>query len=365
MSKNSREVIVFIERIQHVAEKCLFLIARIIFRNTIREWNLDLLEARIFDEHYCKKSLETVNVPLLIGFRAKNPSPFHDFRPVGTLLQRVARPSPYSAHNLSSIAGQKSPFAHEVFVLDSDRKELEQGSVSVHFHVHHTSIADEVFQRLGDQLAGQKIWITCTSADLENSIRGLQSFKRAVSLASKSSIEEVPNHGRDIYPFLTLPDEFWDSGVALHLHTKSPSPAYDDWREFLFTNLIGNEHNPNFMRNAFALKTNQEWGMIYPRDPHILGWGRNYRNAHRMAAKIGIDLQQGRFSTFDFPVGNMFMFKPRYLKRLRELMSGEIIPLEPIAKDGTVLHAFERLTPFFVTSNGGRVLHCHQPGEGR
>ena len=63
--------------------------------------------------------------------------------------------------------------------------------------------------------------------------------------------------------------------------------------------------------------------------------------AEEIAAKMGLgDLPKA----FDFPVGTMFWMRAATLKPFIDLgLNWEDYPREPLAEDGTMLHAIERL----------------------
>jgi lipopolysaccharide biosynthesis protein len=66
---------------------------------------------------------------------------------------------------------------------------------------------------------------------------------------------------------------------------------------------------------------------------------------------------------FNFPIGTMFWARPKALAPLFSLrLQWNDYPEEPVAIDGTVLHALERLLPFTAAHAGYRYATTHVPG---
>ena len=71
-------------------------------------------------------------------------------------------------------------------------------------------------------------------------------------------------------------------------------------------------------------------------------------------------------ATFNFPVGTMFWARPAALMPLFELgLTWDDYPTEPIANDGSLLHAIERILPFVVEASGFRSVLTNVPGISR
>ena len=102
-------------------------------------------------------------------------------------------------------------------------------------------------------------------------------------------------------------------------------------------------------------------GLIFAEEPHLTDWSGNLALAQKLAVRVGLD--QGFPPFFEYPVGTMFWLRPRALKPLLDLELGwDDYPEEPIANDGTILHALERLIPFAAESQGLTWMTTHIPG---
>jgi lipopolysaccharide biosynthesis protein len=168
----------------------------------------------------------------------------------------------------------------------------------------------------------------------------------------------VPNRGRDIGAFLVALAEgrFRSYGVVGHIHGKRSPHVADEigrrWRNYLWQNLVGGKRataDAIIARFAEAAAL----GLVFPEDPHIVGWDQNRDMAEALARRMNIPLPLP--DHFDFPVGTMFWARPESLAPLVDLkLTWEDFPDEPVPIDGTILHALERLIPFVVARSGYR-----------
>ena len=107
-----------------------------------------------------------------------------------------------------------------------------------------------------------------------------------------------------------------------------------------------------------------ELGLVFADDPHLNDWDGNREVAEALAARMSLKEPLPPF--FDFPVGSMFWARTAALKPLFDLKLGwDDYPKEPIANDGTLLHALERLFPFVARAAGYRYAATQVPGMTR
>ena len=104
-------------------------------------------------------------------------------------------------------------------------------------------------------------------------------------------------------------------------------------------------------------------GMVFPDDPNIVGWVKNKPFAKELAERLGIAELPENFS---FPVGTMFWARVDALRRFWALgLDWEDYPEEPIPRDGTILHALERLLPLGLTPGVNQCAVTHVAGVTR
>jgi glycosyltransferase involved in cell wall biosynthesis len=235
---------------------------------------------------------------------------------------------------------------------------------ALHVHAFYPELMEELLQCLAGNLSGCDLFIsTCRDEDLSQLKTVLGSYDRG-----KVEFCVVPNRGRDIGPFLTQyqwPNTSYD--LIGHLHCKKTAhlnaEVGETWRHFLWWNLIGNRL-PMMDLIASHFEADERLGLVFPDDPHVVGWWNNKKAAEALTKKMGIleDLPQA----FEFPVGTMFWCRPLALRPLFELgLTWEDYPAEPLPNDGTILHALERLLPLVAQNEGYRVAATNVPGVTR
>ena len=171
-------------------------------------------------------------------------------------------------------------------------------------------------------------------------------------------VKLVPNHGRDIYPFVALVN----SGlierypVVCKLHTKrSPHRRDGDaWRRELIRAILGSPANVSAILRAFA--DDDSLGLVVA-DGHLYSgakwWDGNMTRCEELALRSGIEIAP---DTVTFAGGSIFWVRGNVLRRVRELDLGATsFERETGAVDGTTAHAVERLFSVFAVAEGLRV----------
>ena len=234
--------------------------------------------------------------------------------------------------------------------------------VALHIHLYYVDHARNIAARLAANETSCDLYI---STDTEAKARHLGSvFNRHHGAVD---IRVMPNLGRDIGPFLTgFRREIIEGGYDMfgHLHGKQSlgvdGPMGDLWREFLWDNLVGDRFRMlDLAAGVFAAEL--QIGLLMAEDPHVVGWNQNRAVAENLAERMGISLPLDEF--FDFPLGTMFWARPAALMPLLDLkLDWTDYPSEPLAGDGTLLHALERLMPFAARCAGLEVAGLRAPG---
>jgi glycosyltransferase involved in cell wall biosynthesis len=226
--------------------------------------------------------------------------------------------------------------------------------VAVHGHFHYPDLLNDFIRRLRRNQTAVELLLTTTSDDRAATISEIIS-RLGVKHAT---IIVVPNRGRDIGSMLTGLNQaaLFAYDVIGHFHGKR-SPHVDAaigeaWRSALWENLVGGKHNMmDVIMNSFA--SDATLGLVFAEDPNLADWDENRTMADGLAARMGLSLPLPNH--FDFPVGTMFWARPQALRPLMDLGIGwDEYPDEPLAPDGTMLHALERLVPFSAEHAGYR-----------
>ena len=256
------------------------------------------------------------------------------------------------------------PWLHRVF---GPTKELAPSKLktAIHGHFHYPDLLGDFLRSLGVNQTRPDLFITTTSGEKMAEIN--VELERTGWHAK--DVWVVPNLGRDIYPFIKeLPQRLaahYD--IVGHIHGKKSkhvdAQIGDRWRNFAWQHILGDQ-NPMVDLISAAFSNNSDIGLIFPEDPHLNGWDRNEKIATEMAGRMGLATPLPIH--FDFPVGTMFWARPEALKPLFEMeLDSSEIPVEPVAEDGTILHAFERLIPFVVAKTGFNYATTHVAGVNR
>ena len=258
----------------------------------------------------------------------------------------------------------KGPWLHEVIRPDEfkpARGKRPRLRAAIHAHFHYPELAGEFLDKMGPNVSRINLFL---STDSEEKAEFLHKTAERFS-RGWLEIRVVPNRGRDIGPFLTaFSKELAHYDVIGHFHGKRSTgidaAMGDNWREFLWQHLLGSRH-PMIDVVLAHFAADEGLGLVFAEEPHLCDWDANLEIAEEVAAKAGIESPLPPF--FEFPVGTMFWARPQALAPLVDLkLDWEDYPKEPLANDGTLLHALERLIPFAAEKQGYRYATVHIPG---
>ncbi len=312
----------------------------------------------------------------------------HQWAVVGTSLDQVSNPhfrrpcagfhpQVYAqAHPEACVEGTENPLAHwlragrpsgrwsrQVFSpLDARPRASAPVRVALHAHFYFVVSARHLAARLARNDTRCDLFL---STDTSTKAADLQAA--FAKHGGNVEIRVMPNRGRDIGPLLTgFAREIVSGGYDVfgHVHGKqslSVDAAMGDlWREFLWENLIGGAYPMlDLVADTFAVRP--DLGLMMAEDPHLVGWDENRVIAETLATRMGVSLPLDDF--FDFPLGNMFWARPGALAPLLALdLAWVDYPAEPLADDGTLLHALERIVPYAARRAGLSVAGLRAPG---
>ena len=271
-------------------------------------------------------------------------------------------PHIYARHRMAEAGGalQTDPYADFLragrpagpwslpVLTENDTATLSTGArklrTALHIHAYYTDALGAVLDHLSINETRPALYVSVTNE------QGKAEAQAALDdYAGDATVRILPNAGRDIGPFLTglsaeLAAEY---DIVGHIHTKKSLALANDalvqnWTAFLFENTLGGQIGGAMLDrvlNAFA--ADAELGVVFPSDPHVISWSRNRDQAERLAASMGLNPLP---DSFDFPVGTMFWMRSTALRPFAELkLDWAAYPREPVAYDGTLLHALERM----------------------
>lgn len=264
-------------------------------------------------------------------------------------------------------AGQpKGPWNFELITSEMKAKPLSPKlRIGLHIHVHYPELFPAIIERLKQNTVRPDLLISVTSESVRVSvIADLETYD-----GGEVDIRIVPNRGRDIGSFLTEFAETISGQYDLigHVHTKKSTDMKNEsasrrWNDFLLENLLGGQV-PMADIILGQMGNEQEIVMVFPDDPHIVGWGKNLPIAQNLSSIVGI---QKLYQELCFPIGTMFWARTNALKALFDLnLRWEDYPEEPLPYDGSLLHALERIFGLVATKDGGVISLTNVPEVSR
>lgn len=202
-----------------------------------------------------------------------------------------------------------------------------------------------------------------TSSD-ENKAR-IEAFFEKLPVHSVTVLT-VENRGRDVGAFLCdLSPYLQEYEYVCFMHDKKAIQTKPGSVGAGF-GYICNENickNADYVRNVLLeFERDPYLGLLCPPYPthgvYFLnmcsgGWGPNFDNTKALAKKLGLDVPMSGEKSPITPYGSVFWFRAKALAPLfAKGWRHEDFPPEPLAQDGTISHAIERIYPFVAQSAG-------------
>ena len=172
----------------------------------------------------------------------------------------------------------------------------------------------------------------------------------------------MPNHGRDIFPFVHLVNSGVMQGykAVCKIHAKK-SPHLQDgdhWRRHLISGILPQTGAQRLLQRFCNDPKAGIWvadGQHYD-DPQW--WGSNFERIRTLLQSIEVPVDKKRLS---FPAGSMYWIKPQLLDLLRGLqLTVNSFDLEKGQTDGTLAHCLERALGMMVDAAGLQIRQTSQ-----
>lgn len=192
----------------------------------------------------------------------------------------------------------------------------------------------------------------------------LKRLKKRFTSRKHTGFHIKENRGRDISALLVAArDAVAASDYVCFLHDKSPNAEYltedtERWTDNLWGNMLSDEL---YIRHVISLfEHEKDLGILFPPAPigeylfHWYGdtWLANYENTCKLAETIGLS---AKIKRGDMPtgMGTVFWARGEALKKLYSLdWTYEMFPEEPLAADGMLNHAVERVLEYAAEDMG-------------
>lgn len=185
------------------------------------------------------------------------------------------------------------------------------------------------------------------------------------SLSNQIDIRVIENRGRDVSALLVGAADVVNryKYVAFYHDKKTrqvnPGTVGMSFSYKLSEGLLASKCYVHNVLHTF--EKNTHLGMLSPLPPdhgiyfNVLGneWGSNYENSLLLAAEMELHVPISKDKPPVAPLGTVFWFRSAAMKALfKRSWKYEDFPPEPNGSDGTLLHAIERLYPFFAQEEG-------------
>lgn len=250
-------------------------------------------------------------------------------------------------------AGAQAP---SLPAISPDQMALEPARYAIVLHVFYRDMWDEVATVIARQRFDYDLFVTLTLDETQpdDAIR-----TRILASFPKARIWTLPNHGRDILPFLHLAQSglLAPYAAVCKLHTKkSPHRGDGDlWRQDLMNGVLGDPKRTTARLAAF--QADPQAG-LWVADGHRLAgaawWGPNRARALAILAKSGL---ASDLDPLIFAAGSIYWVNRALLQRLAALpLTAADFEPEMGQVDGTTAHALERAFGLISLQAGLNIL---------
>lgn len=222
-------------------------------------------------------------------------------------------------------------------------------------HVYYPDLWGEIAQTITAAELPHDLFVTFT--DQGDLTAGLTEVVHATF--PQARVIAMPNHGRDIFPFVHLVNSGLLSPyqAVCKLHTKKSPHRVDgdDWRLHLIAGLLPGAGTSALVGRFLNDPLAGLWVADGQHYQDMRWWGANLKSTTDLLARIEICPTEEKLS---FPAGSMYWLKPLMISMIRGLqLDQDDFELEVSQLDGTTAHAFERALGYIVEAGG---LHIRQ-----
>ena len=176
----------------------------------------------------------------------------------GTYLEPDEKYGYASINSLSKAIFNLSYVEHNLTLL----KINNQSTIAVQIHIYYEDLIIDIINKTNNIPIKYDLFISTDSIKKKDIIE--QNIKIS-SKANKYEIKIYKNKGRDVLPFLLqFRNNIKKYKYICHLHTKKTIFTYfgDEWRNYLYNNLLGNEKIISEILTDF--RNNEKLGIIFP-----------------------------------------------------------------------------------------------------
>ena len=318
-----------------------------------------VIKLKSFSQNYMDIIMDTVGSCTLNSYEFIRNNTSYD---VDLIWQNILRTS-----NMAAI----KRLMHLNYILPTEyelkKYDLSEDKVLLIFHIYFEDLLDESIHYMKSMPETSDLLITTPRKELkekiEEKVRGLN-FRNI-------EVRVIENRGRDVSSLLVgAKDAVMNYDYVCFMHDKKTAQLkpYSSLNDVYINYCKGTLATKKYVKNLIGtFKENPRLGMLMPPPPnhgnffHIIGneWSSNFKKTEKLIKKLGLNVDFHWSLEPISPLGTMFWFRPRALKKLFDYgWEYSDFPEEPNEHDGTILHAVERVYGFAVQDAGYYCAWC-------
>ena len=280
----------------------------------------------------------------------------------------------YANINTVSKAVFDLPFDRTTVVINEQFPEANAKSfssadlpkIAIQAHIFFLDLIDEMIRQFNNLPYPFDLYVTTDTEKKKKTI--VTAFKKRCK-CKHLKVLVLANRGRDVAPFLVqMAPVIGQYEYIGHFHTKKTVTAEygDDWRRYLFKNLLGNEE---YVKRIFGMFEDQkDLGIVFPElyppiREHAKWTGEN-EGIKNLLTRMNCDCELPDQLTF--PAGNMFWARVEAVKPLFDLhLKQKDFPEESGQRYATIAHQIERSWVYIAKAKGytGRYIMNGIPSQ--
>ena len=250
---------------------------------------------------------------------------------------------------------------------EKNKIDISKDKILLIFHIYFEDLIDESMKYMKSMPINSDILITTPKIDLKEILE-----RKIKDLPYKNiEIRVIENRGRDVSSLLVGAKDIvmnYDYVCFMHDEKTTQLKPYCVGQSFRYKCYEGNLSSKEYVINILGtFKENKRLGILMPPPPnhgnffHTIGneWGSNLKETEELVTKLGLKVPLYWGAEPISPLGTMFWFRPKAMKKLFDYdWKYEDFPEEPNEYDGTILHAIERIYGFVIQDAGYYCAWC-------
>lgn len=253
-------------------------------------------------------------------------------------------------------AGFKSTKTYFQALPLSQNFQKDTFKIAVVIHAFYIDVLEDIISSMDNISPKPDLFVSISMDTDKNEVEAFLTAK-----GYKHKVCAVQNRGRDVAPFLVeFAKELKDYDLCCKIHGKKSlytGSEQSQWRNHIYNNLLGSKEIVDDILSAFS--QNKNLGLVFSDSFNMIPyWGYTWLTNKPAVVELLHKLKLPHLlslldkSYIDFPAGTMFWFRPQAIKQIVESgLKYEDFPPEPIANDGTIAHALERLFTYIARYN--------------